>query len=344
MQLELMNEIKTPKRISFIAIARNESFAIKKCLASLEKCITPSSEVILVDSDSSDDTLHLMLSFAQKHKKNCRVLKCSGYLNAATARNAGANRANGDYLFFVDGDTEINEMFVSLALEKLDADSRIAAVTGQLSEALYDKNHNNQTHFIHDRNKISRETYTSKFGGNIIIRKSALDKSGQWDENFTINEDFELAIRISQVGKIIALPIPIGTHHTTAYSIQNRALQDFSLGRPKYYGALLRKYLTKSSCCALVLKTNKGHLIAMAYYLASIISTAYYFMVGNLNPLIAVALIILLDIIHARLKKIPLAERLTLRCLYPIQIVSGFFSPPHKSNSASTEILELYPQ
>jgi glycosyltransferase involved in cell wall biosynthesis len=45
------------RHLSFIVIARNEAFAIDKCLASIAAMPMTECEVICVDSASTDDTL-----------------------------------------------------------------------------------------------------------------------------------------------------------------------------------------------------------------------------------------------------------------------------------------------
>ena len=49
--------------VSFIVIALNEEYGIRKCLSSISKMTLANCEVICVDSNSSDYTLEVMLSF-----------------------------------------------------------------------------------------------------------------------------------------------------------------------------------------------------------------------------------------------------------------------------------------
>ena len=102
---------------AFIVIGRNEGIKIKKCLESIfttiEKNSLESTEVIYVDSDSKDESIHLALSF-----NDVKVIKISGEINAAVARNEGAKQANADVLFFIDGDMEINPDFLPLSMLK----------------------------------------------------------------------------------------------------------------------------------------------------------------------------------------------------------------------------------
>ena len=55
--------------------------------------------MIYVDSDSRDDSIDIVNSF-----KNVEVYKISGKINAALARNIGAQKSRGNILVFIDGD------------------------------------------------------------------------------------------------------------------------------------------------------------------------------------------------------------------------------------------------
>ena len=84
--------------ISFIVIARNEEKNLFRCLSSINRTIKVNkiidSEIIYVDSDSSDGSTEIIKSF-----KNVIGFKIKGNINAALARNVGAERSKGETLF-----------------------------------------------------------------------------------------------------------------------------------------------------------------------------------------------------------------------------------------------------
>jgi glycosyltransferase involved in cell wall biosynthesis len=95
--------------ISIIVPAYNEEKYIGITLGSIkhaqqlllnEKGIP--AEIIVVDNDSTDSTANIALSF------EAEVIKESAH-NVAKARNAGAARANGNILVFVDADVIVPE-------------------------------------------------------------------------------------------------------------------------------------------------------------------------------------------------------------------------------------------
>ena len=128
--------------VSFIVIARNEAFAVEKCLESIAVMPLKDCEVICVDSDSTDETLEVMKRHVGKID-NLRIIQCSGYLNAAVARNAGIEYATKDYIFFVDGDVELYPEFICEALDRIDS-GKADAVTGKLIEIQYSPDYTNE--------------------------------------------------------------------------------------------------------------------------------------------------------------------------------------------------------
>src|SRR5215471_3269776 len=98
--------------LSFIVPAHNEELWIGKCLASIratmEKVGEP-YEVIVVD-DASTDSTHPIAD--QMGVRTVRV----EHRKISAVRNAGAREASGEWFFFVDADTQVNEPAVRAAL------------------------------------------------------------------------------------------------------------------------------------------------------------------------------------------------------------------------------------
>src|SRR5690606_28067093 len=124
-------------RISFVVIARNQAATISACLKSVfraaESAILTGFEVIYVDSDSTDGSVALV---RELFHDAVRVVRLTGIMNAAIARNVGASVATGDALFFVDGDMELDQCALDKALDE-GRGLVHPVVMGQLPEKLY---------------------------------------------------------------------------------------------------------------------------------------------------------------------------------------------------------------
>lgn len=90
--------------LSAVVLTKNEEKNIKKCIENLNFC----DEIILVDDNSTDDTL----AIASKFKK-VSIYKKSLDNDFAEQRNFGIEKATGKWVLFIDPDEEI-----SIDLEK----------------------------------------------------------------------------------------------------------------------------------------------------------------------------------------------------------------------------------
>jgi glycosyltransferase involved in cell wall biosynthesis len=100
-------------KISVIVAAYNVENYIEKCLESIISQTYKNLEIIVVNDGSTDNTLNFIQNFSKMDHRIIMINKPNGGLSSA--RNAGLDIANGDYIGFVDGDDYINiEMYYKL--------------------------------------------------------------------------------------------------------------------------------------------------------------------------------------------------------------------------------------
>lgn len=101
--------------LSFIVPAYNEEFELPRTLEAIREAAGDlPHETIVVDDASTDRTAEI----ARNAGTNLISINCR---QIAAARNAGAQAASGETLFFVDADTRINVRHVTGALAALEA-------------------------------------------------------------------------------------------------------------------------------------------------------------------------------------------------------------------------------
>src|ERR671935_427314 len=103
--------------ISFIVPAYNEETELPSTLAAIRAAasgVAQPFEIIVVDDASTDSTPEIA------EQAGARLVSIHRRQIAA-ARNAGARAARGEYLFFVDADTRINQSHVTKAMAVLEA-------------------------------------------------------------------------------------------------------------------------------------------------------------------------------------------------------------------------------
>lgn len=248
--------------ISFVVVARNEEFAVNRCLRSILSMPLTNCEVIAVDSNSSDGTLDVMGQYARKSDM-VSVFRCTGYVNSAVARNVGLDRASKKYICFCDGDTEWETDFLIRALNMMEAGD-VDAVTGTLKEQIYSPTYDKILE-VKLRTTFSRTRTLYWSGGNFIVRRAVANKVGRWDERLVRNQDVEYTLRISRLGKFMGIPDCMGTHHTLEYN--DRIWKGLCRGWNRYDGFTLRNNLDRPmALSALVLRKNPGFLPGYLFY------------------------------------------------------------------------------
>lgn len=90
-------------KLSFIIPTYNAESTIQQCLKSIEEASKYLSyEIIIVDDQSDDDTLKTIAQYASQHKK-IRIYQIQ-HSGVSTARNYGIQKAQGEFIMFVDAD------------------------------------------------------------------------------------------------------------------------------------------------------------------------------------------------------------------------------------------------
>lgn len=198
----------TTGTIAVVAIGRNEGERLKRCLQSVRGVADP---VVYVDSGSTDGSVEYALSMGVEVVS----LDTSVKFTAARARNAGFRRAievapESDFVQFVDGDCEVVEGWIEEAATFLDANSGVAAVTGRRRERFPERSVYNR---LCDQEWNRPAGQALQFGGDVMIRSSALREVGGYRDSLIAGEEPELCVRLRCAGwRIHVLPAEMTRH------------------------------------------------------------------------------------------------------------------------------------
>jgi glycosyltransferase involved in cell wall biosynthesis len=258
--------------ISFIIIGRKEGWKLTNCLQSVFETIAynklKNAEVIYVDSKSTDDSIERAKAFDK-----VKVLLITGECNAAIARNIGAKEANGDILFFIDGDMEIEKEFLSHAT--INNQLKYDCLTGHLDDYLYDINDTflgvktrTYKNKIPDNNQIIKTN-----GGLFLIKKEAWNDVGGMKTKYRRSQDIDLTMRLAEKGiKTFRLPALIAKHHTIEYNNEKRMWNDLKKLNSLYPGLLFRDHLLNTVAWSRVLRSNYTAVLFLMLIISLIIN------------------------------------------------------------------------
>ncbi|MCD4819029.1 MAG: glycosyltransferase [Candidatus Cloacimonetes bacterium] len=225
--------------ISFIIIGRNEGWKLTKCFKSVFETIEYNKiekyEVIYIDSKSNDDSIE-----RAKKKSKINIFQITGEFNAAIARNIGAKEANGDILFFIDGDMEINKDFYKNVV-RLSKENDNLYLTGQVIDEVYDtdwKLIKKQWHYL----KIVNPTKVNSTGGIFLISKKLWNLVGGMKTKYKRSQDLDFSLRLAKKGYLILrYPEIICHHNTISHNNSQRMWSNISNFNIFYHKSLLTR-------------------------------------------------------------------------------------------------------
>jgi len=197
--------------------AYNAEDTIESCLASLRGQTLSPSEVILVDDCSSDRTASLAL------EAGIEVLSFPGRSGPAVARNAGAEKASGNIVLFLDADVTIPPDLIEGIAACFRSDRGIVAVQTVYSPVCPADNmvsRYQNFYYFHALARI-KENYTATFATwCAAIRKETFADAGGFNTSIpepTV-EDEELGYEIADRGGKIALSSDLQVTHLASYT------------------------------------------------------------------------------------------------------------------------------
>jgi glycosyltransferase involved in cell wall biosynthesis len=194
--------------ISIVVIGRNEGQRLARCLESVLRMpgfFERGTELIYVDSASKDGSPDL----AARYGAHVIVLDAQR-TTAAMGRNAGWRAAKGEYILFLDGDTILHPCFVRAALEPMLFDRSIVAVWGHRREIHPEASIYNR---ILDLDWVYAPGIAEFCGGDVLMRRKALEEAGGYDSELIAGEEPELCRRMRALGhRILHIDHPMTGH------------------------------------------------------------------------------------------------------------------------------------
>ena len=212
--------MKAPPDVSIITVTYGSERDLRTSIGSALAQAGVSTELIVVDNGSTDDTLQILRSYGDR----VRLIEPGGNTGFAGGMNAGIEASSGRYVLALNPDCRLEPDFCAVLVQRLDADPGLGSASGRLlrggdpdleatdlldSVGIYFTS--SGRHF--DRG--SGETATGRYldeepvfgvtGAAGFYRREALDavkiSTGWFDADFfAYREDADLAWRLQHAG------------------------------------------------------------------------------------------------------------------------------------------------
>ena len=181
-----------------------------------------SVQIYYVDSGSTDGSVEIARGFA-----GVRIVELApDHPSPGGGRNAGWKAGSAPLVQFLDSDTEMDAQWLDKAIDALDGE--VGAVRGNRIERHPE---NSVFNWIADQEWNAAPGECADFGGDVLIRRSALEVCRGYDEILVGGEDPELSQRVRKLGwKIIQLNQPMTTHDLAMNTIPQYWKRGFRTG------------------------------------------------------------------------------------------------------------------
>ena len=246
--------IKSNGLVSIIIPVFNNAALSRKCLAALKKNTAGCSyEVIVIDNASKDETPDLLKSC---DLQDLTVISNRENVGFTKACNQGARRARGEFVLFLNNDTEPQPGWLNALLDLVRSDDRIGIAgcklvypDGRLQEAggiIFNDGSGLNYGRLDDPNDprycyVREVDYVS--GAALLVHHDLLRRLNYFDERYSPGyyEDTDLCFGARSLGyKVMYAPFSIVVHHEGASSGT-----DLSRGMKQYQVVNKQKFVQK---------------------------------------------------------------------------------------------------
>jgi GT2 family glycosyltransferase len=214
-------------QVSVIIVNYNKKDLLGKCLESVFGSDYPNFEVVLVDNASTDESVELV---KKKFGTKCflKIIQDSENLGAALGRNIGVKAAKGEYMVFLDNDTEVCKNWLWELVRVLESDHTIGAAQCKLISVCDKKRFDSagglvdgfgfpvergaQEKDVGQYDKLD-EIFWAK-GAAFAVRRNVLIEAGYFDSDYFLEyEEIDLCWRIWLRGyRIVFVPSSVVFH------------------------------------------------------------------------------------------------------------------------------------
>lgn len=214
-----------PASVSVIVSVLDEAKHLPDLLDSLA-AQEPPFEVLIVDAGSRDGSQEIVRRYAAQDPR-FHLIEVPG--RRGTSRNAGVERATGEYVAFIDGDCIANPFWLQRLREPAGPRNIVAGRTVTFGYWAFERL---------QRVELEHRGYDVSYpSANLLYPRRAFLDVGGFDERFITAEDIDLNYRAVEAGLSIRYARPAVVYHRARDSVTGFL-------RQAYWNGYGRKQLT----------------------------------------------------------------------------------------------------
>jgi glycosyltransferase involved in cell wall biosynthesis len=205
--------------VSVVITTYNEENFIEKAIKSVLNQTLPKNmyELIVIDDGGVDSTQDIISNLQSKTDFEIKYTKKNNG-GTASARNLGVSKSSAPFISFLDGDDFYDPRKLEESLKFMRKGDSVGIVYSDYIEQYPDRAQL-RLKMNFDRELLFKECIVST---NSMVRRSAIERVGGFDESFKYIEDYDLWCRIILSGYFaLRVPIPLFTYNSHKASKTN---------------------------------------------------------------------------------------------------------------------------
>jgi glycosyltransferase involved in cell wall biosynthesis len=273
--------------LSVVIITRNEEKNISKSIESvLDASKDIKTEIILVDSASTDRTIEIALKYPIKILQ----LNPGVPLSPGAGYYIGYNNSHGNYIHFHCGDMILDKNWFKNAIPIFGSDDRVGGVFGLTTQEQYNT-HEAKKYMEAIKNLVIGDV--KYYAGDALFKRETLQRVGTFNPFLRAGEEGELSYRVIEGGyKLLRLPYPMSHHLGFAsetfsssikknirYTMGQGQIFRYSLDKKKIFICRLKEYKFKIVGFFLMIL---GFISALSAYFLAYFVLIYLWVIGNI--------------------------------------------------------------
>lgn len=220
--------MKKPKVSVIMAVYNGEKY-LKECIDSILNQTFSDFEFIIINDGSTDKTEEIVKN-AMKKDKRIKLISNKENRGRAVARNQGLKIANGEYIAVIDSDDIALPQRLEKQVKFLDENQDV----GLVGTWFYVIDEDGKI-IGKEKNPVSDEMIREKIlkampfcHSSLMWRKECIEKVGGYRKEFSLSQDYDLVLRISEKYKVANIPefLCMRRYHPDAITVIKKREQE----------------------------------------------------------------------------------------------------------------------
>ncbi len=200
---------KNTPLVSILLPAYNTEKYIEESIQSVLRQSFSNFELIILNDGSTDRTQSIIDRYASLDDRIVPIIQKN--IGLVSTLNKGIELANGKFIARIDGDDPWMNEKLSEQVEALESDDSLVLIGGGF-EVIDEHGYYIETIFPPTQDSDLRRSLMLRnvFGhAGVVMRTSAVKKAGGYRSDFGPTEDYDLWIRLSDLGTLMNIPHPV---------------------------------------------------------------------------------------------------------------------------------------